>query len=184
MKGLETYWASLPVGKENAISYAQLERRWGMSERRVRAMLADLSRFDNGDNYILIRSSAGRGFYLTDDPATIAAYKRECRSRAVKTFAPLKKINRVLSDVQPDAINYSFTNNLKLIRKDRGMRQEDVCDLMRVVDPSFDKIKLSRLENGYAMPTPAQLHALARIYGCEPSELVEVERDAISVYIS
>lgn len=184
MKELERYWASLPVGKENAITYPRLERLWGMSERRVRKMLADLSRFDNGDNYILIRSSAGRGFYLTDDPATIAAYKRECRSRAVKTFAPLKKINRVLSDVLPDEINYSFTNNLKLIRKERDMRQEDVCDLMRAVDPSFDKSKLSRLENGYALPTPAQLHALARIYGCEPSELVEVERDAISAYIS
>lgn len=184
MKGLEHYWASLPVGRENAITYAQLERRWGMNERSVRKMLADLSRFDNGDNYILIRSSAGRGFYLTDDPADIAAYKRECRSRAIKTFAPLKKINRVLADILPEEINYSFTNNLKLIRKEREMRQEDVCDLMRAVDPAFDKSKLSRLENGYALPTPVQLHALARIYGCEPSELVEVERDALSVYIS
>lgn len=184
MKGLEQYWACIPVGKKNAVTYSQLENRWGMSERRVRMMLAELSRFDNGDNYILIRSSAGKGFYLSDDPEEIAAYKRECRSRAIKTFAPLKKINRVLADVLPDEINYSFTNNMKLVRKERQMRQDDVCDLMRAVDPSFDKSKLSRLENGYALPTPAQLHALAHIYGCEPRELVEVERDALSVYIS
>lgn len=184
MKGLEQYWACIPVGKENAITYPQLEMRWGMNERSVRAMLAELSRFDNGDNYILIRSSAGRGFYLTDDPADIAAYKRECRSRAIKTFAPLKKINRVLADILPEEINYSFTNNLKLTRKAQGMTQDEVCDLMRVVDPAFDKSKLSRLENSYALPTPVQLHALARIYACEPSELVEVERDALSVYVS
>lgn len=184
MKGLEKYWACIPVGKENAITYGQLEKKWGMSERSVRKMLADLSRFDNGDNYILIRSSAGRGFYLTDDPADIAAYKRECRSRAVKTFAPLKKINRVLADILPEEINYSFTNNLKLVRKAAGLTQDEVCDQMRELEPYFDKSKLSRLENSYALPTPVQLHALARIYGCEPSELVEVERDALSVYVS
>lgn len=184
MADLLKYWHSLPVGRENAVTYPQLEQLWGMNERRVRLMLAELSGFDNGDNYILIRSSAGKGFYLTDDPDEIAAYKRECRSRAIKTFAPLKKINRVLADVSPDEINYSFVNNLKLMRKSRQMTQDRVCDFMRVVDPAFDKSKLSRLENGYAMPTPAQLRALAQIYGCEPSELVEVERDALSVYIS
>lgn len=182
MKELERYWADIPVGRENAITYIRLEHKWGMSERRVRMMLAELSSFDNGDNYILIRSSAGRGFYLSDDPAEIAAYKRECRSRAVKTFAPLKKINRVLADLQPEAINYSFTNNLKIARKAAGLTQDEVCDLMRELEPYFDKSKLSRLENSYALPTPLQLLTMARIYGCEPSELVEVERDALNVY--
>lgn len=184
MEDLLRYWRCIPVGKENAITYPQLEQRWSMSERQVRKMLAELSSFDNGDNYILIRSSVGRGFYLTDDPAEIMAYKRECKSRATKTFAPLKKINRVLADVLPEEINYSFVNNLKLMRKSREMTQDRVCEFMRVVDPSFDKSKLSRLENGYALPTPVQLQAMARIYGCETHELVEVERDALSVYSS
>ena len=184
MSELLGYWQSIPVGKENAITYPQLEARWGMSARMVRKTLADLSRLDNGDNYILIRSSSGRGFYLSDDPDEIEAYKRECSSRAVKTFAPLKKVNRVLADTRPADINYGFINNLKLMRKDRQMTQDAVCEIMRAVDPSFDKSKLSRLENGYALPTPAQLLAMAHIYGCEPSELVEVERDALSVYIS
>ena len=184
MEELLRYWHTIPVGKGNAITYAQLEQRWCMSARSVRRMLAELSRFDNGDNYILIRSSASKGFYLSDDPAEITAYKKECKSRAMHTFAPLKKINRVLADILPEEINYSFTNNLKLIRKAHGATQDEICDLMRVVDPSFDKSKLSRLENSYALPTPLQLHTLAHIYGCEPSELVEVERDALSVYVS
>lgn len=184
MEEMLKYWRCIPVGKENAITYPQLEQRWGMSSRMVRKTLAELSRYDNGDNYILIRSSRGRGFYLSDDPAEIAAYKRECRSRALQTFAPLKKINRVLAVVLPEEINYSFTNNLKLRRKACGLMQDEVCEIMRAVDPSFDKSKLSRLENGYALPTPLQLHALANIYGCEPCELVEVDRDALSVYVS
>ena len=48
--GLETYWESIPVGKENAISYAELECMWQMREREVRKTLAELSGFDNGDN--------------------------------------------------------------------------------------------------------------------------------------
>lgn len=184
MEELLRYWHTIPVGRGNAITYAQLEQRWGMSARGVRRMLAELSRFDNGDNYILIRSSASKGFYLSDDPAEIAAYRKECRNRALHTFAPLKKINRVLADVLQEDINYSFTNNLKIARKAAGMTQDEVCDQMRVFEPAFDKSKLSRLENSYALPTPAQLLTLARIYGCKPQELVEVERDALSVYVS
>lgn len=182
MSDLLWYWNSLPIGRENAVTYPELELSWGMSSRAVRLRLAELSSFDNGDNFILIRSSAGKGFYLSDDPDEITAYKHECRSRAIKTFAPLKKINRVLADVLPEEINYSFVNNLKLVRRARQMTQERVCEFMRTVDPAFDVSKLSRLENGYAMPTPAQLHAMAQIYGCAPSELVEVGRDALSVY--
>lgn len=182
MSELLNYWQCLPVGRENALTYEQLEAMWDMPERMVRKTLADLSRLDNGDNYILIRSSGSRGFYLSDDPQEIAAYKNECRSRAIKTFAPLKKINRVLSDIQPDAINYSFTNNLKLIRKLRGMTQAGVCVRMCFFDKTFDVSMLSKLENGWALPTPVQLRALAEIYACEPFELVDIERDALDIY--
>ncbi len=183
VEDLWKYWDSIPVGRENALTYEQLEEMWGMSSRSVRRTLADLSRLDNGDNYILIRSSANKGFYLSDDPQDIAAYKKECRSRAVKTFAPLKKINRVLSDILPEEINYSFTNNLKLIRKQCGMTQASVCVRMQYYDKTFDASMLSKLEDGWAMPTPVQLSALAHIYGCAPFELVAVERDALDIYM-
>lgn len=182
MDDLLKYWQCIPVGRENALTYEQLEDMWGMPARTVRKTLAELSRLDNGDNYILIRSSASKGFYLSDDPQEIAAYKNECRSRAIKTFAPLKKINRVLADILPEEINYSFTNNLKLMRRSRGMTQTSVCVRMQYYDKAFDASMLSKLENGWAMPTPVQLSALAQIYGCETFELVAIERDALNIY--
>ena len=172
MQGLERFWDCIPIGRENAIQYEQLEWLWNMSNRRVREILAELSCFDNGDNYILIRSSRGGGFYLTDDPDDIAAYRREVYSRAIKTFAPLKKINRVQRDTAPEAINYSFTNNLRLKRLECGMTQAQVVTRMKYFDSSFDESMLSKFENGYALPTPKQLHALASILNCEPFVLV------------
>lgn len=179
---LQQFWESIPVGKDNAVTYEALVYQWGMSARQVRKLLAELSSFDNGDNYILIRSSAQAGFYRTDDPADIAAYKRECRSRAMRTFAPIKKINRVLQSVAAENVNLSFFNNLQAMRKARGMTQAELCTSMRQYDSSFDASILSRLENGYVLPTPVQLHALALILHCEPWELVAMQDDGLDIY--
>lgn len=179
---LERYWQSIPVGKDNAITYPRLELVWRMSERKVRMMLAELSGYDNGDDFILIRSSRGGGFYRTDDPDDIAAYKRECRSRAIKTFAPMRKINRVLSKLDAGSINCSLFNNIQNVRRERGMSQVDVCNCLRDLGIPSDVSLLSKIENGHAMPTPAQLSAMALIFHCEPFELVAVERDGLEVY--
>lgn len=90
------YWSCIPVGRENAITYPELCLLWNCSERKVRSILHELSYWDNDDEYILIRSSHGRGFYKTDNVQDIEKYKRECTNRARHTFAPLKKINRLL----------------------------------------------------------------------------------------
>lgn len=95
---LEAYWESIPIGRENAISYPALCAKWGMNERKVRQVLHDLSRWDNEDNYILIRSSSCKGFYRTDNMQEIARYRKECTSRAKRTFAPLGKIRRVMKE--------------------------------------------------------------------------------------
>ena len=175
-KYLEWYWQSIPVGKQFAVSYARLEVMWGMSERRVRMMLAELSGYDNGDNYILIRSSGCKGFYRTDDPADIDAYKRECRSRATKTFAPLKKINKVLRRLNvADGINGSFLNNIQSVRLERGISQVEVCRRLREHGVVVDVSLLSKIENGYAMPTPAQLSVMADVFACDPSELIDID---------
>lgn len=104
MKKLSFYWSCLPVGKANAITYPELCKLWGCSERTVRHILHELSYYDDGDNLILIRSSHNRGFYKTDDVREIEQYKKECINRARHTFAPLRKINRVLNidDTQLD----------------------------------------------------------------------------------
>ena len=166
---LSKYWNELPTGRENALSYDALCAMWGMAARNVRKILHDLSRYDNGDNYILIRSSSGKGFYKTDNLADIERYRRECMNRGKKTFAPLRKINRVL---QPPSGQISFENNLKTYRLASGLKQSEVCERMKAVDPAFDAIMLSKMENSKCFPTPLHLAQLAAIYGCTASDLI------------
>lgn len=166
------YWQDIPVGKENAITYYDLRILWGCTERKARAILHDLSLYDNGDNYILIRSSKGKGFYKTDNEAEIKAYKRECLNKGRSIFAPVKKINRVL---KANTEQLSLTNNLRVIRESKGLKQGQVCHIMKTVDRAFDKSLLSKMENGVVLPTPTQLAKLAEIYGVEPLELVRVD---------
>ena len=170
---MERFWNDIPVGKENAITYPQLCALWGVCERQARAILHDLSGYDSGDDYILIRSSGGKGFYKSDDLAEIKAYKRECLSRGRNVFAPIKKINRVLT--AQDAIQYEFENNLRVVREGVGLKQGDVCRRMKRFDSTFNIPLLSKMENGRCMPTPFQLFMLAQIYGCEPRNLVRTD---------
>lgn len=166
---LNIFWNDIPVGRENAYTYEDLCYIWGCEPRKARAILHELSLLDNGDNYILIRSSRCKGFYKTDDESEIRAYKRECLNKGRSVFAPVKKINRVLSE---DTTQYSFVNNLRVIREGKGLKQKDVCKQMREFDRSFDKSLLSKMENGVCLPTFYQLSKLALIYDCTPSELI------------
>lgn len=96
METLEIYWNDIPKEKENAATYVSLTVKWGCKEREVRRRLHELSLHDFGDDYILIRSSHGKGFYKTRNVEEIEAYKRECVSRSNKVLAPVDKINIVL----------------------------------------------------------------------------------------
>lgn len=107
MDKLAYYWACIPTGKDKAITYSELCKKWDCTARKVRHILHELSYYDDGDSLILIRSSHGKGFYKTDDVQEIERYKKECINRARHTFAPLRKINRVLNvnDMQLDLFN-------------------------------------------------------------------------------
>ncbi len=179
-ENLEWYWNTIPIGKENAIAYSQLCELWEVKERRARFILHDLSAYDSGDNYVLVRSSRCRGFYRTDDVEEMKAFKAECLNRGRNCFAPIKKINRVLSD-ENDA-QLSVFNNLKAIRIERNIKQKDVVRYMRKFDRSFDCSMLSRFENGVCLPTPYQLRRLADFYACEPFRLVALDLDAADLY--
>lgn len=172
---LEFYWESIPVGKQQAVSYVTLEHFWEVSERQVRKILEHLSCYDNGDNYILIRSSRGGGFYRTADPDDIATYKRECYGRAMKVLAPIKKINRVLRAETATSLNYSLTNNIKMMRLERGLTQAQLCACVQPLGINIDESTLSKFENGYVLPTPAQLSALAFILSCDAFELLDMQ---------
>mgnify|MGYP003292664100 CR=1 FL=1 len=105
----ELYWNDLPIGKENAVSYTYLCAIWKVQERQVRAILHDLSLYDNGDNYILIRSSKqGGGFYKTNDIAELEQYKKECLNKGKSNFAPVKKINRILNKEKLNNLEFEF----------------------------------------------------------------------------
>lgn len=169
---LELFWSEIPVGKENALTRQQLCAMWDMGDRQARKVLQELSRFDNGDDYILIRSGMSKGFYKTTDQAEIAAFRKECLNKGRSHFAPLRKINR-LAAVNPQQM--SIENNLKAYRTMCGMTQPEVVEQLKVYDTGMDVSMLSRMESGRCLPTPFQLIILARIYGCEPMELVNAD---------
>lgn len=170
MIDFDSYWNDIPIGKENAVTYAELCCKWDCAERAARAILHELSIYDSGDDYILIRSSSCKGFYKTDDKKEIQAYRRECLNKGRSVFAPIKKINRVLL---ADDKQFSFGNNLRVIRESKGLKQSEVCDRMKQDDKSFDKPLLSKMENGVCLPTFRQALLLSIIYDCLPSELID-----------
>jgi DNA-binding XRE family transcriptional regulator len=164
---LAMYWNAIPIGKENALTYTDLRIRWNVCERNARKILHELSLYDSGDDFILIRSSKSKGFYRTDDKEEMRAYKRECLAKGRSVFAPVKKINRVLNE---NDMQYSFTNNLRVMREKCGLTQTEVCH--KVNDIGLDKFLLSKMENNICLPTDYQLHRLAALYGCRAHELV------------
>ena len=169
---LSLYWEELPIGKENAATYDDLREKWNKCKREVRRLLHDLSSFDNGDNYVLIRSGKTRGFYKTDDLDEIAAYRKECLNKGRSIFAPVKKCNRVLND---GGGQLEIFNNLRAVREALGMKQKTVCERMKEFDRAFDVSLLSKMENGVCLPTYAQTAHLAEIYGVQASELIGVD---------
>lgn len=166
---LELYWSELPTGKENAVDYPKLCEMWGKNARTVRSILHDLSLFDNGDDFVLIRSGKSKGFYKTDDKAEITAYRKECLQKGRSVFAPIKKCNRILT---ANTQQYEIFNNMRTVREGLGMKQKEVCEQMKAFDKAFDVSLLSKMENGICLPTPFQVIKLAEIYGVEPSELL------------
>ena len=169
---LELYWHDIPIGKANAVDYVYLSERWGKVNREVRKILHHLSAFDNGDDYILIRSSKGRGFYKTDDAAEIESYKAECLQKGRSVFAPVKKINRVLSN---NGEQFTLENNLRTVREMRGLHQKEVADHLKQYDNAIDVPMLSKMENGACLPTPFQLGKLAALYDVPAFELINGE---------
>lgn len=169
----ETFWRDIPVGKENSITYDALRVLWGMNNRAVRLLLRELSCYDNGDDYILIRSGGNKGFYKTDDPQEIIKYKRECINKGRALFAPVKKINRVLNSSAGGQLN--LINNLRFCRESLKLKQREVCEQVSKTIPFFDTTLLSRMENSLCLPTPQQLDILAKIYGCDASDLINIE---------
>ncbi len=97
----------IPIGRENAVTKFELMRKWNRSERAVRFIIQELRQVDNGDEYVIVSFSGGKGYYRTDNREEIEAYKRETIRRARHTFAPLRKVNRILeNDEIPEQLEF------------------------------------------------------------------------------
>ena len=178
---LETFWNELPTGRENAATYDDLCLSWGKSKREVRRILHELSLYDNGDDFVLIRSGKTRGFYKTDNLAEIAAYRKECLNKGRSVFAPVRKCNRVLRG-EETAMQANVFNNMKSIRLQKNLTQPQVCKLMTERGFDVDVPMLSKIENGVFLPPPNFLAAMAEIFGCKPNDLVMLDFSAIYIY--
>ena len=117
----------------------------------------------------MIRSGQNKGFYKTDKKEEIEAYKKECLNKGRSVFAPVKKSNRILSS---NAEQFSIENNLRVIRENLELKQSQVVEFMNNFDEHFDAPMLSKMENGFCMPTPFQLAKLAQFYCCDPGDLI------------
>ena len=91
----------IPIGRENAISRADLAKRWGCSDREARHRIARL-RCEEDDRYVIVSHSRGgvAGYYRTDNPAEIEHFLNEMTKRARSTFRPLKQARRVLKAIR------------------------------------------------------------------------------------
>lgn len=165
MENMKKYYNDIPIGRENAISKAELMRRWNMSERMVRRTIQELRAADYGDDYVIISSSSDKGYFKSDRLDEITAFKKEVTNRGRHTFLPLRKVNRILAGSMP------LVNNLQEIRKAKGITNTEAVDYVRRVDPNFDKSILSKIENGRCGPTNQQLALLAELYESTPEEL-------------
>lgn len=96
------YWNDIPIGAKNAVSYEELSAKWHRTHRGVRKILELLGTADTGDDYILIRSSHGRGFFRTKDRRLIHRYRKEVINRANNVLKPLNKIYKVQARIAGD----------------------------------------------------------------------------------
>lgn len=90
------YYDDIPIGKEHAITRAELAALWGVSDRKVRRIIAELRSEDNGDGFVIVAFSSRKGYYKTNDIREIRHFHFETTKRARNTFAPLRKSRRIL----------------------------------------------------------------------------------------
>lgn len=177
MKTLSQMYNDIPIGRKHAVSKENLMKIWGVgSERKARRIIAELRSMDNGDNYVIVSFSCGKGYYRTDEPQEIAAYKAETIKRARHTFAPLKKVNRVLDAYETaDQLELLENANLKAARIASGLQAKDVVEEIKKKDPAFNKVTMSLIENNRCLPTALQLSVMADLYKTTPAELLGAE---------
>lgn len=90
----------IPIGRDNAITRAELAVVWECSDREARRMIAELRAAPGNDGYaILSTSTSPSGYWRSNDPEEIRRFIHETEGRAKNIFSSLKDAKRVLDTV-------------------------------------------------------------------------------------
>ena len=95
---MKTIYDTIPRGEENAVSMAELARRWETDERETRQLIYSARK--DGE---LICSSV-RGYFRPTSDAELLAWYRTAKSRSIGTLESLRTARRTLIEhgVNPD----------------------------------------------------------------------------------
>ena len=89
----------IPVGRQNAITRAELAALWGISDREVRETIAHMRTAETDDAYAILSSStAPSGYWRSNDKAELVRYMREQQARARNTLKNMADARRVINN--------------------------------------------------------------------------------------
>ena len=89
----------IPVGRENAITRADLAKLWGIDDRAVRETISRMRAAPTDDPYAIISSSHNPpGYWRSDVFVELERYIRETNARAKNTIRAASDAKRVIGD--------------------------------------------------------------------------------------
>lgn len=85
----------IPIGKENAVTRAQLCALTRLSDRAVRQLI-EIARIEGE---VIINNQDGKGYYISEDPKDIRRQMAANRSRAMSILRQQKYLRRKLAEI-------------------------------------------------------------------------------------
>lgn len=169
---MRDYYNDIPIGESNSIPRDALSKLWGKADRQTRQIIQDLRNQDNGDGYIIVSKSNGNGYFRTDDPAIIAAFVKETQARAANTLLPLQKAKRIMREHSAHEQTEVGAVVCKLHDfRDGFITQTKLVKEMQKRFPGFDRVALSKAENGLVILPPDMLAEIARLLDTTPQSI-------------
>ena len=92
----------IPIGREHAISRADLAKLWNCNDRAARRRIAILRCQPVEDGMFIVSHSQGgvKGYYRTDKPDEIRHFIHEGRKRMRNIAAPIDNARKLLLDIE------------------------------------------------------------------------------------
>ena len=169
---MRDYYNDIPIGKSNAITRDALAKLWGKSDRHTRQIIQDLRNQDNGDNYIIVSQANGYGYFRTDDPEIIADFIRDTQARAANTLLPLQKAKRIMRENgKPKQTEVGAVVCKLHDYRDGFITQTKLVKHVQKKFPGFDRVALSKAENGLIILPPDVLAEVARLLDTTPGNI-------------